>query len=211
MNRPSTIILAILLLSNCRTLPSNETCEYDRESSIEAVQAPFRDMIANNSSAQQVLGSVLFEFNDSSLSRNAKEELERIANTIAHQDGVVVVEGHTDHVNAESFNICLGYRRALAVAHYLKSAGVWDEKMVVRSFGENRPTATNWTDENRAENRRVVIRLLTQTKEMSGTEALAAHRRLTEQDSGTNINNQQASLHLGATDTAFGPEDSFTK
>jgi OmpA-OmpF porin, OOP family len=70
-----------------------------------------------------------------------------------------VIEGHTDSIGSESFNLGLSQRRAEAVASYLQSQGVdVAGRFEIRGYGEANPVATNDTAAGRAQNRRVVVR-----------------------------------------------------
>jgi len=69
----------------------------------------------------------------------------------------VRVEGHTDSVGSEAYNMGLGQRRADSVRDYLASQGISSSRMTTRSFGESVPAASNDTDAGRAQNRRVEI------------------------------------------------------
>jgi outer membrane protein OmpA-like peptidoglycan-associated protein len=73
----------------------------------------------------------------------------------------IEVEGHTDNVGSESLNTKLGWKRANAVTHYLnQSGGIPLHAMNTISFGEDKPIADNSSKDGRAQNRRVVIRVL---------------------------------------------------
>lgn len=70
-----------------------------------------------------------------------------------------VIEGHTDSVGSEAYNMGLSKRRAESVASYLASQGVnLGSRFATEAFGEGKPIASNDTEAGRAENRRVVIR-----------------------------------------------------
>jgi len=70
-----------------------------------------------------------------------------------------VVEGHTDSVGREDYNLDLSQKRADAVVDYLKSHGV-ECQLEARGYGETKPIATNKTRAGRAKNRRVEIILV---------------------------------------------------
>jgi outer membrane protein OmpA-like peptidoglycan-associated protein len=73
----------------------------------------------------------------------------------------VEIEGHTDSTGSPAYNEALGLKRAMTVRDYMnKSGGVPLHAMNVISFGESQPVADNSTSEGRAQNRRVVIRVL---------------------------------------------------
>jgi len=70
-----------------------------------------------------------------------------------------VIEGHTDSIGSEEYNMGLSKRRAESVASYLASQGVnLGSRFATEAFGEAKPIASNDTEAGRAENRRVVIR-----------------------------------------------------
>lgn len=71
------------------------------------------------------------------------------------------VEGHTDATGPENYNLKLGEDRAVAVRNYLRDQhGIALSRIEVMSYGETRPVVDNKTRENRAQNRRVVIKVL---------------------------------------------------
>lgn len=75
--------------------------------------------------------------------------------------GYIEIEGHTDNVGTKQFNYKLGLDRAEAVKKYLyENEQIPLHKMNVISYGEEKPIAPNKTRAGRAQNRRVVIKLL---------------------------------------------------
>lgn len=78
----------------------------------------------------------------------------------SHPDASLSVTGHTDNVGSPSRNKEVGLGRAQTVAGVLAGFGVSREQMNVSSEGMARPIADNNTEEGRAKNRRVEIRLV---------------------------------------------------
>jgi OOP family OmpA-OmpF porin len=73
----------------------------------------------------------------------------------------VEIEGHTDSIGTEPYNLGLGKRRAESVKGYLVLRHQFDpQRMTALSYGESRPIADNKTDEGRALNRRVEFKVL---------------------------------------------------
>ena len=72
--------------------------------------------------------------------------------------------GHTDSVGSEAFNQTLSEQRAATVANYLTGRGVQSARLATKGYGESQPKASNTTEEGRAENRRVEIRLVPVTE-----------------------------------------------
>lgn len=69
---------------------------------------------------------------------------------IAH----VQVEGHTDWIGSDEYNLRLSQQRAQSVVSYLTGKGIAANRLTARGFGESRPISDNNTDEGRARNRR---------------------------------------------------------
>ncbi|MDO8519239.1 MAG: OmpA family protein, partial [Deltaproteobacteria bacterium] len=72
----------------------------------------------------------------------------------------IVIEGHTDSRAPDDFNMKLSERRARAGYDYLVKKGVESKRLHWVGYGETRPIAENDTEDNRAKNRRTVIRIL---------------------------------------------------
>lgn len=101
---------------------------------------------------------VNFAFDSANLTKEAKKNLDAIAEVfIEFPDTELMIEGHTDSVGDDGYNMKLSERRANAVADYLKYKGVASSRFKIQAFGETRPVADNDTAENRAKNRRVEI------------------------------------------------------
>ena len=106
---------------------------------------------------------VQFPFNKSELSDEAKALIDdEIGPYVQENAGVwFEIEGHTDSSGDAAYNMLLGEERAMAVRDYLaKAHGIALSRLEVISYGEEEPAADNSTREGRAQNRRVVIRVL---------------------------------------------------
>jgi outer membrane protein OmpA-like peptidoglycan-associated protein len=105
--------------------------------------------------------SVYFDFDKSTLKPEGKAELDRAAKIMQDNPGVVLeLQGNTDSVGTDTYNMALGKKRADAVFNYLKSKGINPNRLKEVSFGESKPAATNATDAGRAQNRRVDLVIL---------------------------------------------------
>jgi outer membrane protein OmpA-like peptidoglycan-associated protein len=94
---------------------------------------------------------------------DAKSQIDQLVSKLTQDPKNVYfeIEGHTDNVGAADFNEKLGLERADAVKRYLyEKHQIPLHKMNVISYGETKPVADNKTKEGRAQNRRVVIRIL---------------------------------------------------
>jgi outer membrane protein OmpA-like peptidoglycan-associated protein len=106
---------------------------------------------------------VTFPLNRAEVSDDAKALIdEAIAQLKAENKGVFFeIEGHTDSTGPDAYNTKLGEDRATAVRNYLHDQhGIALSRMEVISYGESKPVEDNKTREHRAQNRRVVIKVL---------------------------------------------------
>ncbi|PCD03259.1 hypothetical protein COC42_02285 [Sphingomonas spermidinifaciens] len=108
---------------------------------------------------------ITFGFDSSAVRPEFRSTLDQVADTLRRYEQTYVdVYGHTDSVGSETYNQSLSERRAAAVADYLSSRGVQSARLATRGFGETEPVASNETEEGRAENRRVEIKLVPVTE-----------------------------------------------
>lgn len=104
---------------------------------------------------------VTFDFAKYDIKPQFYPALNTIANTLREYNQTIVeVSGHTDSVGSDAANQTLSERRANAVSGYLIGQGLQRERFEVVGMGERYPVASNDTDQGRALNRRVEIRLL---------------------------------------------------
>lgn len=109
--------------------------------------------------------TVLFGFNKDNLTKQAKDALDQLASGVPNAKGyIITVEGGTDSTGSAEYNYALSQRRADAVIQYLASQhGVPAYKIYLIGLGKDKPADSNKTAEGRAKNRRVDIRLMTNT------------------------------------------------
>jgi outer membrane protein OmpA-like peptidoglycan-associated protein len=104
--------------------------------------------------------NVKFGFDKADLSDEAKAALDQFAKKLkADNKGVFLeIQGHTDNIGSEQYNLKLGYKRADKVMDYFRTQhGFPLHRMNVTSYGEYKPIADNSTKEGRAQNRRVAL------------------------------------------------------
>jgi len=104
-----------------------------------------------------------FKFGKADLPDEAKARIDEMVNQLKADPKAIYIEieGHTDNVGTARLNEELGLERAEAVKRYLYEAHqVPLHKMNAISFGEDKPVAPNNTKKGRAQNRRVVIKVL---------------------------------------------------
>lgn len=109
----------------------------------------------------RVPNDLSFDVNRSDIKPDVRDSLIGIAETVVeYPETTVRVIGHADSSGSDAYNQDLSRRRAEAVARFLQSQGVAPERLEALGRGETQPVADNETEEGRARNRRVEIRLI---------------------------------------------------
>lgn len=106
--------------------------------------------------------AVKFPVDKAALSPEAQARLTEFAERLKGENKNVYLEiqGHTDSTGAPAYNEQLGEARAEAVRKYLNRQGVALNRMATISYGQEAPVAPNNTRDGRAQNRRVVVVVL---------------------------------------------------
>ena len=149
------------LRRSVETIRLEESIETIRlEESVEDLQVERR---RGDSVTVTISADVLFEFDRARLTPVARQTVQRIAERLRSARGPVRVEGHTDSLGSDAYNLRLSRRRAATVTAALREALAAGIAIRARGFGESRPVQPNTVGgednpEGRAKNRRVTIR-----------------------------------------------------
>ena len=104
------------------------------------------------------LGDVLFDTGKAGLNPGASRNLDQLVQFLTdHDDRRVEIDGYTDSVGTESFNLDLSQRRADTVKAVLVSRGIDSSRVVSRGYGKEFEVASNSEASGRQLNRRVEI------------------------------------------------------
>jgi OOP family OmpA-OmpF porin len=122
--------------------------------------------------------SVQFGFDKDILTKDGKDALDQLVTNVPNTKGyIITVEGATDSTGDAEYNYALSQRRADAVIQYLASQhNVPAYKIYLIGLGKDKPIESNQTREGRAKNRRVDVRLMTNSDEGGGTPAATASK-----------------------------------
>jgi peptidoglycan-associated lipoprotein len=105
-----------------------------------------------------------FKFGKALMPDEAKAEIDQLVAQLKSEPkgAYIEIEGHTDSAGTPDWNYKLGMERAENVKRYIyEQHQVPLHKINVISYGEDKPIAPNKTRDGRAQNRRVVIKVLT--------------------------------------------------
>lgn len=114
-----------------------------------------------------VLRGVNFEFNEATLTSDSTPILDQAVGVLNTQPDILVsIDGHTDSLGSDAYNRRLSRDRARAVYRYFIDAGVKEDRLIYRGFGESQPVAPNTLEDGsdnpagRAQNRRVELNIV---------------------------------------------------
>ncbi|WP_298394490.1 OmpA family protein [Sphingobium sp.] len=103
---------------------------------------------------------ITFAYNRADVQPQFQPTLNEVASVLAQYPKTYIdVLGHTDSDGSDAYNQTLSERRAQSVADYLVSKGVQSARLATRGYGESQPIASNATEEGKAANRRVEIKI----------------------------------------------------
>jgi len=107
------------------------------------------------------IGDVLFATGKADLSPNANKSAEKLADFLKkHPKRDVLIEGHTDSVGGDDYNLVLSRKRADSVKYKLMADGVEADRITTVGYGKKFPLASNDTKAGKAQNRRVEVIIL---------------------------------------------------
>ena len=99
---------------------------------------------------------VLFDFNKYEVKNKDKGSLNTLAKALEENPDIrIKIDGYTDFIGSEGYNLELSVKRAKAIKNYLVDRGVKSSNISIEGYGKQNPIANNATAAGRAKNRRV--------------------------------------------------------
>ncbi|MDA0913439.1 MAG: OmpA family protein [Bacteroidetes bacterium] len=107
------------------------------------------------------LDAILFDFDSFELTESAQNQIEELASEMRSNRFLVIeVNGHTDFIGPDDYNMTLSEQRAQSVLNALKERGIDPARLKLSWHGSQLPAADNSTSQGRQQNRRVEFELL---------------------------------------------------
>jgi len=107
------------------------------------------------------LNSITFESNSAELKESSYSELDRVVKLMTDNPDIKIeISAHTDNAGSDAYNLRLSKRRANSVMTYMLEKKIPTSRMVSQGYGESKPIYANDTDENKAMNRRVELKIV---------------------------------------------------
>ncbi|MBN2663090.1 MAG: OmpA family protein [Bacteroidales bacterium] len=107
------------------------------------------------------LNNITFETNSADLNVESYQELDKVVDLLNNNPEIKVeISAHTDDIGSSDYNLLLSEKRAKSVVDYLISHEISVNRLIFKGYGETKPLAANNSDDNRALNRRVELKII---------------------------------------------------
>ncbi len=104
---------------------------------------------------------IYFETNKATLQKQSYLAIQKLLEFLFYNPNIIIeINAHTDNVGNDESNQVLSLQRAQAVADYLIEKGIGKNRLMVKGYGSKFPVADNTSEEGRALNRRVNIKII---------------------------------------------------
>jgi len=147
-------LLTLLFFNACSSLQVTEEAVADQ--SVAGVT-----LTSKSIAAQAVLANavVYFEYDQFNLTAKSIQALKGVNQLMKKNSKMTIsIEGHADERGTREYNLALGQRRAESVANYLIANGIKRNRLIAKSYGEERPLSLGSNDAAWSKNRRVEIK-----------------------------------------------------
>ncbi len=144
----------IIIISACSSVQITEEAVSDQ--SVAGVS-----ITSKSTATQAVLANavVYFDYDQSNLTAKSIQALKGVSDLMKRNQKITIsIEGHADERGTREYNLALGQRRAESVASYLIANGVSRNRLITKSYGEERPLSLGSNDTAWSKNRRVEIK-----------------------------------------------------
>jgi outer membrane protein OmpA-like peptidoglycan-associated protein len=134
---------------------------------VQTTNEETKDVVLDTLTAEtkMVFNNITFETNSAELNAESYAELNRLVNFMGQNPDIKIeISAHTDDVGSNEYNFRLSNKRAESVVKFLINNEVSKNRVLSKGYGELQPLTPNDSDENRARNRRVEIKIIENTE-----------------------------------------------
>ena len=147
-------IFTLIIFTACSSVQVTEEAVADQ--SVAGVS-----ITSKSTATQAVLANavVYFEYDRFNLTSKSIQALKGVSELMKRNSKITIsIEGHADERGTREYNLALGQRRAESVANYLVANGINRNRLITKSYGEERPLSLGSNDTAWSKNRRVEIK-----------------------------------------------------
>ncbi|MDG2092625.1 MAG: peptidoglycan-associated lipoprotein Pal [SAR86 cluster bacterium] len=143
---------------SCSTTNNTEESVYNSTVSSVEVSVAEDSVVSYDEKPITTNAVVYFDFDKFTLSTKSIQTLKSVVRAMnENPDMLITVSGHADERGTREYNLALGQRRGDAVKDYLLLNGINDNRVTVKSFGEEYPLVTGSNEASWSKNRRAEI------------------------------------------------------
>ena len=151
--------MIIFLISSCSSMNVTEEIVYD--GGISSVEAKMIEDSELDYETKAIFtnATVYFEFDKFNLNSKSLQTLKSAVAAMKDNPSIkITISGHADERGTREYNLALGQRRAESVRDYFSINGINANRIMVKSYGEERPLSLGSNDIAWSKNRRVEIK-----------------------------------------------------
>ncbi|MDA9633761.1 peptidoglycan-associated lipoprotein Pal [Pseudomonadota bacterium] len=147
-------IFTLIIFTACSSVQLTEEAVADQ--SVAGIS-----ITSKSTATQAVLANavVYFEYDQFNLTSKSIQALKGVTELMNKNAKITIsIEGHADERGTREYNLALGQRRAESVTNYLIANGINRNRLITKSYGEERPLSLGSNDTAWSKNRRVEIK-----------------------------------------------------
>jgi peptidoglycan-associated lipoprotein len=147
-------IFTLIIFTACSSVQVTEEAVADQ--SVTGIS-----ITSKSTATQAVLANavVYFEYDQFNLTSKSIQALKGVTELMKKNAKITIsIEGHADERGTREYNLALGQRRAESVTNYLIANGINRNRLITKSYGEERPLSLGSNDTAWSKNRRVEIK-----------------------------------------------------
>ena len=152
------LLIIIFLVSSCSSMNVTEEVVYD--GGIRTVEAAIQEETSLDYESKAIFtnATVYFEFDKFNLNSKSLQTLKSAVAAMKDNSSLkITISGHADERGTREYNLALGQRRAESVRDYFAINGISGNRVMVKSYGEERPLSNGSDEASYAKNRRAEI------------------------------------------------------
>ena len=153
-----SFFIFIFLISSCSSM--NVTKEVVYDGGISTVEASMKEESSLDYESKAIFtnATVYFEFDKFNLNSKSLQILKSTVAAMKNNSSIkITIAGHADERGTREYNLALGQRRAESVRDYFAVNGISGNRIMVKSYGEERPLSDGSDEASYAKNRRAEI------------------------------------------------------
>ena len=152
------LLIIIFLISSCSSMNVTEEVVYD--GGIRTVEAAIQEETSLDYESKAIFtnATVYFEFDKFNLNSKSLQTLKSAVAAMKDNSSIkITISGHADERGTREYNLALGQRRAESVRDYFAINGINANRVMVKSYGEERPILDGSNEASYSKNRRAEI------------------------------------------------------